>query len=339
MKLQDKLISIIAPLSDAESYIVDFVQRANAVLDAHYEQFELILVDDGSVDATVSRVQGLLEAIANLRYIRLSRRFGIEVALTAGLDAAIGDYCVVLIPGLDPPGLIPKFVEECARSGHVVLGQNTSRVRREGLIFRLAHSAFHWFCRRLLGFTIPHSTTYFVALNRRAVHQINRTEDKFRFLKAITMHIGLAYTLISYEFESSASARSFRGFWQSVAISIDIIVFNSMRPLRMAAVLSLTLSIASLVYVVQILAVYLFKRHVAEGWVTLSLQEAVASFVLFLVLAVMIEYLGRALQETGNRPLYYVSDELNSTGKTARFTNLNILSDSEASSQRSKVLE
>ena len=324
MKKSDVLVSVVCPIRNFADHVDAFLSKLHAVLDGHYEQYEIVLVDDGSTDGTYQKMKSWLLRTSSGRAIRLSREFGLEVALTAGFDAAIGDFIVVMLPEFDPPALIPEMVECCIKNGSIIIGQRKSTTG-DSLLVKASRKPFYWFCRRFLKLSIPESSTYFVALSRHAVTHINRTRDKFRFLKVITTQIGLDYELFPYDFASpGGKTKTFHSFWQSFKISVNVVTSSSLRPLRIVAFGSLLLSFFNLLYIGYVIAIYFFKSQVAEGWVTLSAQNAVSFFLVFLILAVISEYLGRTLIESMDRPLYYVADESRGTESVAHADKRNV---------------
>ena len=123
----DCFVSVIAPLRNDGDIIDAFTDEVAAVLETNYRHFEIVLVDDASSDDTVHRAQSLLERHRNLRVIRLSRNFGQEIAISAGLDSVIGDFVVVMLPDSDPPDLIPNIVEQARQGAGVVFGVRRNR--------------------------------------------------------------------------------------------------------------------------------------------------------------------------------------------------------------------
>ena len=125
----DTFVTVVAPLRNNAAIVQQFVRETVEVLERTYAYFELLLIDDGSSDETVLRVQELLDSVSCIRLIRLSRQFGDEIAIYAGLENAIGDFIVSLMPATDPPELIPEFVDCARRIGGVVVGSAARRGR------------------------------------------------------------------------------------------------------------------------------------------------------------------------------------------------------------------
>jgi len=308
----DCFVSVVSPLSDDADLVVDYVREVTDVLRRSFVNYELVLVDDGSADDTVARVSALLSEIECIRLIPLSRRFGLETAVAAGLETAIGDFVVVALPDSDPPALIPAMVER-SRDGHVtVVGVKRTRAG-EGPVTRLLARLFYWYCNSRLGLAIPENSTYFRVFSRQAVNAITQIRDRARFLRVFSAEVGYASVPFVYDVTPRRSQPRRRSFGSAVGLAVSIVVANSTHPLRVASWLGFVFSAANALYMVYVLAVYFVKERVQEGWVTLSLQNAGMFFCLFLFLAALSEYIGRILGELRTRPQYFTLEERNSS--------------------------
>jgi glycosyltransferase involved in cell wall biosynthesis len=308
MKNRDLLISVILPVQPDEGLSPVAISDLQKILSQDYETFEILVICDGTIPAK-SPLRTLILKQEGCRLIQLSRSYGLEVAISAGLEAAIGDYCVVAVPGEDPLALIPELIRAARQSGKVILGQKKSK-NREGLFYSLGRKGFGFIANRLLHLDIPLHTTFFSCFSRQAVYQIVKTKDKYRFLRAISAHIGLEYDLFNYDPISGSSKR--RGFWQAVGMSLHIIALNSSAPLRFASLMAWILAIGNSTYLIYIFCIYFFKPGVLPGWTTLSFQQSVNFSMMFFIAAVGLEYLKVITEESKSRPVYYVSSEITS---------------------------
>ena len=312
MSLSDCFVSVVAPLSNDADIAESFVRETAEVLKSNYANYELVLVDDGSRDDTVARISKLLSHIDCIRLIPLSRPFGLEVAISAGLDSAIGDYVVVALPETDPPALIPQMVER-SRSGHrTIVGVRRTR-GGDGALLRMGAKLFYWYCNKKLGLSIAENSTYFRVLSRQAVNAITQIRDRARFLRVFSADVGFAADPFEYDAISRRASPRRRGLEESIRLAIRIVVANSTHPLRAVSWLGLMLSLLNVLYMGYVALVYLFKDRVAEGWTTLSIQNAVMFFCLFLFVTVLCEYVGRILSELRSRPHYFTLEERNSS--------------------------
>lgn len=312
MATSDCFVSVIAPLQDDGDIAQEFVKEVSAVLRREYENYELVLVDDGSEDDTSAKIDALLQTHECVRLIRLSRRFGRETAICAGLDSAIGDFVAVMIPDSDPPQLLPRMVERCRQGVGVVFG---IRARRDGepLWLRAGASLFYTYFNRLLRGSVPKNSTDFRVFSRQAVNAINQIRDRLRYLRTFTVYVGYGAEGFVYETIRRRRKPRLRSLASAFDTAISMIVANTVQPLRMASLVSLVLALGNLLYAAYVLVARAFVRDVEPGWATLSLQGSVMFAFLFFTLSVLCAYLDRLLGEVRDRPLYYVLEERNSS--------------------------
>ena len=311
MAVSDTFVSIVAPLWNDGDIVAEFLRDTVSVMRAHFANYEIVLVDDGSTDDTAARVTEELSKHEYLRLIRLSRRFGEEVAISAGLDSVIGDYVVVMRPDSDPPEVIPQMVDRARRSGGSVLGVRTRRSRENPLV-RLGAWVLYWYCNRVLKLNLYKISEHFLVMSRQAVNGVFQIKDRLRHLRVFTAYVGYASEEFPYEPISRRGRHRRRGLVEAIDLGISIIVANSAHPLRLVSWLGLALSGLNALYVVYVLLTYYLSPSIAEGWATRSIQTSGMFFFVFLILAVLCEYVGRILSETQNRPHYYVQEESNS---------------------------
>ena len=324
MTVSDLFVSVIAPLGNDAGIIADFISDVVMVLKQNYSNYELVLVDDGSTDGTVGRVGELLQVQDCIRLIRLSRRFGVELAISAGLDSAIGDFVVVMIPNDDPPEKIPEMVSICRAGTGIVTGVRADR-KGEPLWARLGAKFFYFYTQRFLDLNIPENSTLFRVLSRQAVNAITQVRDQYRYIRLISQFVGYSQIEFPYIPINRSGVVHRRGLWQSANLAMDIVVANSAHPLRVVSVVGLIAGLLNLLYISYVIGIYLFKKQVAEGWTTTNFQSALMFFFIFVILTVLSEYIGRILNETRRRPLYYVLEEQNSSVMLANVERKNIV--------------
>jgi dolichol-phosphate mannosyltransferase len=300
------VVSVVVPLHKAAAILEPFLDRLTAVLSQAYEFYEVILVDDGADEATGGEARRLLGKHQRIRFLRLSRFYGKEVAIAAGLETAIGDFVVTLDPWTDPVGMIPDLVRQC-RSGSGILCGTSTHPAQESFFTGLAGSLFHRYCRTCLGLEYKQHATDFRVLSRRAVNAVNRIRDRRRYLKVFLAVLGNDQEFFAYA--PVSPPRPADGFFQRIDHAFEIAIAHSRHPLRTTSRIGLLLGIVNLVYAFYVLLVYLLKRDVEAGWTTMSMQMTGMFFFLFLILAVLCEYVGRILEETQERPLYFVRSE------------------------------
>jgi glycosyltransferase involved in cell wall biosynthesis len=327
MKGADLFVSVVVPLHNDADILEPFLSETVSVLGRHYENFEVVMVDDGSTDATGGVISDLLKTHAGLRVMKLSRHFGQEIAISAGLDSVIGDFVVVMLPDVDPPNLIPEMVERSRGGAGVVFGIRTHRANDPQWL-RAGAAGFYWICNRLLGMNVPRDSTHFRVMSRQALNAILRIKDPSRYLQTLSAYVGYGSQSFPYQPLQRRRVSRLKTLSEAIRLAINIVVSNTTRPLQLVSYAGLALSSAYLLYIGYTVLVYAFKSRVAEGWTTLSAQAAVGFFFLFLMLAVLSEYIGSLLAQTRERPLYFVVEERNSVVMTADKDRRNVVDQS-----------
>jgi hypothetical protein len=301
-------LSVVAIVENDADRLAAFVAETLAVLGRIAGDHELILVDDGSTDTSAAECAAVLARHECVRVLRLSRRFGPDIAVTAGLDSALGDLTVVMAVATDPPGRIPDLVALANRGADIVIG-TTGRRGRSGprrLAWRLFHSVFH----RMTGFHLVRGAATMRLFNRRALNALTRLRQKTVHLRLLGCSVGFRTETLDYEPTAPARLRPWLG---TVGEAVSMLVCHSPAPLRLVSWLGGFASLLNVACMAWVVAVNLGKDRVVEGWTTLSLQIAVMFFFLFTTLLVIAEYLAHAFEEVKDCPLYHVAEETSSS--------------------------
>ena len=322
----DYMVSVASILHNDEAVVAPFVREVIGVLSQRFRYFELVLIDNHSTDETRAHLSPLLRELSGIRVIRLSRKRKTEVALSALLDHCIGDFLITLDCRLDPVELIPEIADKLAGGSDVVIGQNRSPHSSR---FRRVLSKFsQWLARVILHVAAVQNTGLCHGFTRRALNSITRIRSKCRFILYDSLIIGYRYEVLPYSQQARPGARKeVEGLFDAVSGRVQMIVAHSLVPLRLAGLLGVAASLANLVYLLYIFGVALFKRRIAEGWMTSSLVNTTMFFTLFVILAILSEYLGRILEESKDQPTYFVESESCSTVSTYDQQRLNVVSE------------
>lgn len=312
MNKDESFISVVATIFNNESILRDFVLDVVRELKKHYRYYELILIDDGSTDRSMEIIDSLILQMEGIRCLRLSRRYGKEIAIYAGLENTIGDYVVVLSPESDPVTLLSSFVQKAANSGGIVYGISMKK-ENQSRLYRICRGLFFSIFVRLFRLDIPKHATYYLAFSRSALNALIRIKDKVRFVRHLSMTIGFPKESIHYKSEYRNEEKTQRLQFQSFEDAIAMITRHSTLPLRAVAWIGIAGSIMNVIYVGYIILIYFIKDHVAEGWVTTSMLNASMYLLLFLVLTVFSRYFIVILDEMRNRPEYFIAEEKSSS--------------------------
>jgi glycosyltransferase involved in cell wall biosynthesis len=326
------LVSALAVLNDDCAILPAFMQELSGVLDRNYANYEILLVDNGSVDGTSKVVRELLGRYRCVRYLRLTRPTDNETALMVGMDSAIGDYLVTLNPDFDPPEELVRMIDVCREGGDMVLGVDRHPVR-PSRIYRGLRRAFVAASRRLLSVDLSFGTTGYRVLSRQAVNALVKVRVRKRYFALVAADVGLAKTNYPYDRISRSGRKPVYRLLRDVRLGLSVLVHNSIALLRLASVLGLLGSFLSLAYNLYAVLIFLLYRNVPQGWTTLSFAMSALFFVTFLMLALMGEYLSRLLDESSDRPLYHVRDEESSAVMLSDVTRRNVLDRAENTSE------
>jgi glycosyltransferase involved in cell wall biosynthesis len=318
MNAQRPALTIIVPVKDEEDAIAPFVDRVSAVLagldDPAAQAWEILFIDDGSSDATLAAIIAMNAADPRVRGISLSRNFGKEAALSAGLDHATGDAVIPIDVDLqDPPEVIGEMLREW-RGGHdVVYGVRRNR-DSDSLPKRLTADLYYRAHNWLSADKIPEHAGDFRLLDRKVVDVIRRMPERNRFMKGLFAWSGFRQAAVEYDrVERTIGTTKFR-YWKLWTLALDGITSASTVPLRVWSYIGVAVAIFAFVFAVVIMLRTLLSGVDVPGYA--SLMTAILFFggLQLISLGVLGEYVGRILVETKQRPIYVVRDRIGIDG-------------------------
>lgn len=306
------LISIIVPLFNEELVIAEMYSRLTQVLNNANFDYEILLINDGSRDKTLSVARDICAADRNVKLISFSRNFGHQVAITAGIDKASGHAVVIIDADLqDPPELIPKMVDKWTEGYQVVYG---ARRKREGerLFKRLTASLFYRILRRMTLVDIPVDTGDFRLIDRRIVEQLKQMRERTRFVRGMVSWVGFKQCKLEYVREKRLAGETKYPFKKMLKFALDGILSFSQVPLKFASAFGFICSgISFLALVYGLIIKYLFPQQAIPGWASIFVGLLFLGGVQLICLGVLGEYLGRIYEEVKQRPLYIADEEIN----------------------------
>jgi glycosyltransferase involved in cell wall biosynthesis len=281
-------------------------------------EVSILLVDDGSRDDTYAVIESLAREDPRVGGLRLSRNFGKELALTAGLDHVEADAVVVIDADLqDPPELIPEMVRRWRAGADVVYGQRTAR-EGEGWFKRFTAHGFYRVIGRLSETPIPRDTGDFRLLSRRAHQALRRLRERHRFMKGLFAWVGFRQEALPYRRRPRHVGRSRWSWWRLWNLAIEGITSFSGAPLRFVTPIGLVVALIAFGYGAVIIAKTLVWGDPVPGYPSLMVVILFLGGVQMMALGVMGEYLGRLYDESKQRPLYLVESHLAPTDVRAR---------------------
>ena len=306
-------LSIVVPLYNEEGNVAALVERIVAIAErlAGTPSYEIVLVNDGSRDATLDRIRGEMRRRAHIVLVNLSRNFGHQLAATAGLDAARGEAVVLMDGDLqDPPELIEAFLDRYRAGYDVVYAVRRTRKGESGFKLFTAR-AFYRIIKRLTNVDIPVDTGDFRLMSRRVVEALKVARERHRFLRGIVSWVGYRQTGVEYDRDERASGVTKYPVSKMLKFAIDGITSFSDVPLRFASYLGFTVSTAAFIYAVVIVIFKAFHFHTPEyarGWASTMVVILFLGGVQLIGIGILGEYLGRIYDEVKGRPLYLVAE-------------------------------
>jgi polyisoprenyl-phosphate glycosyltransferase len=302
-------LTVVVPAYNESDVLMVFHRRLSKVLDSLSLDCDVLYVDDGSKDDTWSIIEKLVADDPRTGAIKLSRNFGKEAAMTAGLDHVMADAAVVIDSDLqDPPELIPALVEQWRAGFDVVYATRSAREGETGFK-RFTAAAFYRSMNRLSDTAIPRDTGDFRLLSRRALDALAQLRERQRFMKGLFSWIGYRQTAVRYLREPRQAGTTKWNYWRLAQLAIEGITSFSTAPLRLATWVGIASAGLAFVYGFIVLIRALFYGDAVRGYPTLMLVILFLGGVQLLALGVIGEYLGRNYAESKRRPLYFIEEQ------------------------------
>ena len=304
----EQLLTIIVPVYNEEEVLPEFHRRLAGVLDGLAMKSEIIYVNDGSVDGSVNQMRKLKAEDGRVAMIDLSRNFGKEIAMTAGLDHSHGDAVVVIDADLqDPPELIPDMIEHWQSGYDVVYAQRTSRAGESAFKKTTAH-VFYRVMQQLSRVSIPPDAGDFRLLSRRAVDALSGLREQHRFMKGLFAWIGYPQKAIPYERDARYDGKTKWSYVSLWNFAIEGITSFSTLPLKVATYLGVLTAFSAFIFGMFIVVKTIFFGNPVPGYPSLLVVVLFLGGIQLMALGVIGEYLGRMFDETKGRPLYLIKD-------------------------------
>jgi dolichol-phosphate mannosyltransferase len=300
-------ISVVIPLYNEEHNIQTLYLALISILDPLNRPFEVLFVDDGSLDHSFRQVQDLYAKDGRISGISLSRNFGHQVALLAGMQRARGSLIITMDADLQhPPETIPKLLEESRKGFDIV---NTRRIDGKGTgnVKRLTSRYFYRIINLLADVTIPEGSSDFRLMNRKALDAFLQFGERDRFSRGLVSWMGFRQTVVSYECAPRFTGKSKYSFRSMFHFALDGITSFSAKPLRMASYVGLLAFVIGIAYAVYAIIQHMTGRTI-PGWTSLLVTILLIGGVQLLSLGVIGEYLARIFNESKSRPLYFIKD-------------------------------
>ncbi len=302
------VISLVIPFFNEREVLPECVSRIARVMRALGEPFEVVFVDDGSEDGGADYLIARSAGLPWLRLVRLSRNFGKEAALTAGLAHSQGQAMVILDADLqDPPECLPEMVKRWRQGADVVLMQRRSRAGESWLKRASAH-LYYRLLRRLSGARIPADTGDFRLMSRRAVDALLELGERNRYMKGLFAWVGMPTAVLRYDRQPRAAGRSKWNYLGLIGLALEGITSFSVAPLRWAILAGVLAALLGGGYGLWIISKALVFGDVVPGFPSLTALITFLGGIQLLTIGIVGEYVGKTYLESKRRPLYLIRD-------------------------------
>jgi glycosyltransferase involved in cell wall biosynthesis len=319
------LVSIVVPAFNEQEVLPEFHKRLAAVLDNLADEAEVIYVNDGSTDQTFTVLEKLRAQDPRVVVLDLSRNFGKEIALTAGLDHARGNAVIVIDADLqDPPELIPKLLEQWQAGYDVVYAKRIAR-SGESLLKKVTAFFFYRIIRSVSRVRIPEDTGDYRLLSRQALLALRQFREQHRFMKGLFAWIGFRQIAVPYQRDARFAGNTKWNYWRLWNFALEGITSFTIAPLKIATYIGLVTALGAFVYGLIIIAKTLLLGADVPGYPSLMVVMLFIGGVQLMALGIIGEYLGRMFDETKSRPLYFLQAYV--PAESSKFKQYNITKD------------
>lgn len=304
------MFSIILPIYNEEKGLLTFVQSLTDVLAHIPHHFEIIFVNDGSADLSMSLILQLCSENSNFKYINLSRNFGHQIAVSAGIDYANGDYVILMdSDGQDPPEVIPQLIAKAEAGYDVAYAQRIKR-NNESWLKKTTASAFYKLLNKITSVEIPVDTGDFRIINRKVVLALRKMPEKQRYLRGQIAWLGYKQIAVPYERNGRNAGETGYTYSKMIRLALDAITSFSNWPLRLATISGFVCAVLGFGLILYTLYARFVLKQYEPGWPSLMVTIVFLGGIQLLGIGMIGEYISRINDNVKNRPLYLV-DETN----------------------------
>jgi glycosyltransferase involved in cell wall biosynthesis len=309
----EPLLSVVIPIYNEQATLSELYRRLTHVLSENLAElaYEIVFVNDGSTDGSIQILSVLHADDRAVKVVNLSRNFGHQAALTAGLDYAKGDAVICMDGDIqDPPEIIPTLVARWRDGNDVVYA--VRKLRKEGFIKRGCYAAFYRLLRRLSMVSIPLDAGDFALMDRRVVDCLKALPERSRFIRGLRTWVGFRQAGVEYEREKRFAGAPKYTWSKLVHLAVNGLLSFSALPLRMATAVGFMISFCSLLGIIVALYLKLFTDLAIPGWTATVIPILVLGGIQLLSIGILGEYIAQIFDEVKQRPLYVVDGILDS---------------------------
>src|SRR6266850_2265270 len=300
----EPLLSVVIPIYNEQATLSELYRRLTHVLSENLAElaYEIVFVNDGSIDGSIQILSELHADDPVVKVVNLSRNFGHQAALTAGLDYAKGDAVICMDGDVqDPPEIIPTLVARWRDGNDVVYA--VRKLRKDGFIKRGCYAAFYRLLRRLSMVSIPLDAGDFALMDRRVVDCLKTLPERSRFIRGLRTWVGFRQTGVEYEREKRYAGTPKYTWPKLVHLAVNGLLSFSALPLRMATAVGFMISFCSLLGIIVALYLKLFTDQAIPGWTATVIPMLVLGGIQLLNIGILGEYIAQIFDEVKRRPL------------------------------------
>lgn len=298
----------MVPVYNESGLMYEFMAALDSVLMSHAMEWEIIFVDDGSTDDTWKVLSDIHQSYAAVMLIALSRRFGKDTAVFAGIENANGDAVVVIDADLqDPPNVIPEMIKSWQSGNEVVIGRRQNR-QGERFLRKFAARLFYRLIQKISNIDLPPDAGDFCLLDRRVVTEVRRFKERTRYFRGLIGWVGFRRDFVVYERGRRQGGTSKWGYSQLTTFAIDAITSYSRLPLRIWTLAGIGAAMLGFLYGLYVLVYTLIKGGDVPGYASMIMVILLLGGTQLISIGVISEYIGHLFIEVKERPLFIVRD-------------------------------
>ena len=307
-ELKNSVYSIVVPVFNEEEVLNEFYKRLTIAMDKLKEKYEIIFVNDGSIDNSLEIMKKLHSNDKRIKIISFSRNFGHQMAITAGIDYASGEAVVTIDADLqDPPEMIPELIKKWKEGYDVVYGV---RKKREGESFfkKATASIFYRLLNRVTDINIPLDAGDFRLMDRKVVNNLKQIREKNRYIRGLTSWIGFKQIGVLYKREKRFAGYTKYPLRKMLKFAFNAIFSFTNFPLKIATYFGFLVAGLSFLYLIYVLILKIFMNATIQGWASLIVAVLFLGGVQLICIGIIGEYIGRIGEEVKKRPLYIIEE-------------------------------
>ena len=302
------LYSIVIPVYNEVEVLPALYRRLTRVMEGLVERYEVIFVNDGSQDDSTGLLREFQDRDTRVKFLSLSRNFGHQIAITAGLDYSSGQAVVVMDADLqDPPEVIPQLIEQWRKGYDVVFAVRAKRPG-EGLFKRATAAIFYRLLRRITATEIPLDAGDFRLMSRRVVDTLQSIRERNRFIRGLAGWIGFRQTSVIFVRGVRQAGETKYPLKKMLRFALNGLLSFSLVPLQLASYLGFLISTIAFFYIIYAIGLKLFTDRAVLGWTSVMVAVLFLGGVQLISLGIIGEYIGRIYDEVKQRPLYVVEE-------------------------------